>query len=50
MSAPGEPPLNRSSPTMMADEIDVTRKSPMIDAPATMRRSVSDEIATPITA
>ena len=40
----------RSSPTMIADEIDVTRNRPMTAAPATMRRSVSDAIATPTTA
>ena len=39
---------SKLSPTKMPDAIDVTRKSPMIDAPATIRRSVSDEIATPI--
>ena len=48
---PAEPPLNCDvADEDVADAIDVTRKRPMIDAPATMRRSVSDEIATPITA
>jgi len=35
---------------MAAAVIDVTRSSPMIEAPATMRRSDSDEMATPTTA
>ena len=50
-SAPGDPvPWRKRRPTMMPDEIDVTRNSPITDAPATIRRSVSDEIATPMTA
>ena len=51
MSAAIEPPsISKSSPTRMPDAIDVTRNSPMIAAPATIRRSVSEAMATPMTA
>ena len=50
--APGDPTRRNpssSSPISTAEAIEVTRNSPMIEAPATIRRSVSDEIATPMT-
>jgi hypothetical protein len=49
ISAAGDPSRNATSPTRMPDVIDVTRNSPITVAPATIRRSVSDETATPIT-
>ncbi len=50
MRAAIEPSPGSESPTMMPDEIDVISKRPITPAPATIRRSVSDEMATPMTA